>query len=99
MTGIEPGSPVLVIWLDSHEFGGWRTLAAWRDGVGPALMECETVGYLLVDEPEYLLIAQSRGTRFEPGDDRPKALADVNWADTILIPRAAVRAIDRLGRI
>jgi hypothetical protein len=62
-------------------------------------MECETVGYLLVDAPEFLLIDQSRGTRFEPSDDRPKAEADVNWADTILIPRAAVRSIDRLGRL
>ncbi len=74
---------VLVHWVDSasHPY--------WQDGnTEYSLLECYSVGFLIEESVDKLVIAQSAA--LDP-DAKP-------WADVIVIPRVAVRTTECLPR-
>ena len=56
---IKPGTPVYVIWQDSHRADGWDE--DLPDGSESLLME--SVGWLLADLPDRLAITTTIGTK------------------------------------
>jgi hypothetical protein len=77
---------VRVVWADSHAYGGWKIVEEWAAHITPARMVCESVGWLLIDGRDYLVLAQSRGNR----------VGEATWADMVQIPRVAVRTVTPL---
>ena len=75
------GKPVIIDWIDSNSFAGWQSIERWRERVVHDRMICQTVGYLILDAPTFIAVAQSCG---EPtGPER-------NFGDVMQIPRVAV---------
>lgn len=73
---------VQVTWTDSITDGGWvEREAAIQRAEQPDVMNCESVGFLLADEPGYLLLAT---THMRDGDMVQGVLQ---------IPRVAVTAV------
>lgn len=69
--------PVVVEWVDSNSTGGWN------DNHQPTDMSCVSVGLLVQELPDRIILAQSR----EAGGW---------WGDFIEIPRVAVKKIRKL---
>jgi hypothetical protein len=78
---------VHVAWLDSHVYGGWHTTEEWQTMITAGRLRCESVGWLLIDHEDYLVLAQTRGNR----------LSEESWADLVQIPREALLTIEQLG--
>ena len=79
---------VLVRWQDSHQpLPGWQHLS---DLDLPKTCECATVGWLLKDEPEHKVLAQSIGGLSE---DDPQA------GGIMLIPSCSVLSVERLEEV
>lgn len=74
---------VRVTWLDSHAYGGWKSRDEWAEHISADRLVCESVGWLVIDGRDYLVLAQSRGNR----------VGDATWADMVQIPRVAVQTV------
>jgi len=71
----------LVEWVDSHSFGQWRSQHEWEKHATPERLLCTSVGFVVVDNDSFLLLAQSRGNDV---DD------ETCYSDTIMIPRVCI---------
>jgi hypothetical protein len=49
---------VIVTWIDAATESGWTDTDEAHDFVPP---ECQTMGYLVADKPDYIVLAQSYG--------------------------------------
>jgi hypothetical protein len=73
---------VQVEWVDSTHVHGWRPLDEAREDDEASDMLCRSVGYLLRDEPDFLVLVQS---------------AAVTHVDARLqIPRVSIRQVHEL---
>ena len=75
---------VEVTWLDPHASGGWRAPDDELDRAVP--LTCTSVGYLLRQDEERLVLVQSSA------DDQGDELV----ADSLAIPAAVIRKVRRL---
>ena len=64
---------VIVNWVDSNLIHGWRPVDDNQDKIA----DCETVGFLVKDDDEKIVLAMSRST-------------DDNVLETISIPQRSV---------
>lgn len=87
--GAEAVKVVTVEWVDSHTGGDWVSVdAAVRTAAEANALRMTSVGYLVADEPEFVLLA---GT-FSPATSSEKALIN----NTMQIPRCAIESIKQL---
>lgn len=49
---------VLVVWIDAATEAGWTDTEDAHDFVPP---ECQTLGYLIADKPDHVVLAQTHG--------------------------------------
>lgn len=77
---------VEIEWLDSISEGRWNDREQIERQANRANMLHRSVGYLLMDNDDFVLLAGSRGETNE------------NYADTMQIPKVAVLAIHDLRR-
>jgi hypothetical protein len=78
---------VRIEWLDSHVYGGWHSIGEWRDMISAGRLRCESVGYVIIEHDEYIVLAQTRGN----------PISEESWADTVQIPRVSILTILQLG--
>ncbi len=77
---------VEVRWVDSHTDNDWKTLTEARAVAGEEVaVVVRTVGYLVLDEPGYVLVASS----YSP----PTSDADLLVNCTTQIPRSALLGV------
>lgn len=77
-----------ILWRDIASDGGWMSTAeaeAWAAKQYTVLFE--TLGFVLTENPDYLLIASS----LDPSDPE-----EPQWNDLNIIPRGAVARIELL---
>ena len=74
---------VRVTWIDSHQFNDWRENAVQVALARTLSLVCETTGYLVLDEPDRVGIAQSISE-------------DGNMSEVMVIPRVAITEIEEL---
>lgn len=79
---------VLVRWNDSVAAGGWRLEREWRDWMKLGGMTQQSVGFLLEDSDECVVLAQSVQEKDDPNMDH-----------LIQIPRGAVISVTQLRKV
>ena len=77
---------VRVEWRDSANMGRWRPLSDVKDE--PAYLDCVSVGFLLREGDDGVLLAGTHDTQKDPGDTNVNA--------PHVIPKGAVTSIKRL---
>jgi hypothetical protein len=77
---------VQVVWLDSHVFGGWKSITEWRATFSRDRLVCQSVGWAIVEDEDYIVLAQTRGN----------PVSEESWADMVQIPRVALVSVTPL---
>lgn len=76
--------PIYVQWLDSVALTrGWHRENVFRDQATKVGLVHESIGFLLKEEPDYIVICQNRG--LEPDED-----GEVNVSEATQIPKVAI---------
>jgi hypothetical protein len=78
--------PVLIEWIDANSIDAWVEIADLERHLPVESMYHQSVGWIMVDSPERIILAASRA---EAGD---------KVGEVITIPRVAIRATYSLTR-
>lgn len=81
---------VQVDWVDSQSDGSWQYVAeARRAASEDPLLRCTSVGYVVADDDDYMLLAM--------GQSHPVGEAKPLVSNTIQIPRCSITAVRALS--
>ncbi len=80
-----PYKVVEVVWLDSESDPDWQTV---QELLEYSSLDCRTVGYLIADKPDSIVIAGSVGL----------GRKDISVHSAITIPKAAISSIKDLRK-
>jgi len=79
---------VEVLWMDSSSTTGWKTVERVREWIEEGIYEALTVGFLLYEDRNEVVIAQTLSQKFfDPGEDD-------NWSSVdcmFRIPRKCIK--------
>lgn len=86
---------VLVGWRDSNTFGGWRNARLQKELVTEETLDCASVGFLLVDEEDRIVLAQSLSFT-----GKEVSIAKIlSVSECLAIPKGCVVSINKLGEV
>lgn len=82
---------VRVCWVDSNTWGGWHNIASSLEWAENAILDCESVGYLVYEDKEKIVLAMGL---FYGKDDDPALVA--SFSELTTIPKFAITKKDNI---